>query len=85
MKYHNDSSSSEKEGSMDLAAQSGAAYEVVNRFGSASKEHLVAYSGKDNEFGRTLKRGLKKTSKSSINPEYAKQKHKTTSRFCCRR
>ena len=40
MKYHNDSSSSEKEGSMDLAAQSGAAYEVVNRFGSASKEHF---------------------------------------------
>ena len=46
---------------------------AITGSGSASKEHLVAYSGKDNEFGRTLKRGLKKTSKSSINPEYVKQ------------
>lgn len=56
--------------SLEYAAQSGAAYEVVGRYGSASKEHLVAYSGHDNEFGRTLKRGLKKTSESTVNPEY---------------
>ncbi len=58
------------EGSIELAAQSGAANEVVSRYGSASKQHLVAYSGKDNEFGKTLKRGLKKTSESKVNPKY---------------
>ena len=31
--------------SIDLAAQSGAANEVVSRYGSTSKEHLVSYSG----------------------------------------
>ena len=35
--------------SLEYAAQSGAAYEVVGRYGSASKEHLVAYSGHDND------------------------------------
>ena len=69
------------EDSLNLAAQAGAAHEVVDRFGSASKEHFVAYSGKDNEFGRTLKRGLKKTSKSKINPEYAKQNIKQQAGF----
>ena len=46
--------------SIELVAQAGAANDVVGRFGSASKQHLVAYSGRDNEFGKTLKRGLKK-------------------------
>lgn len=66
---------------MELSMQSGASYEVVNRFGSASKEHLVAYSGKDNELGKTLKRGLKKTSESRINPDYLKQNIKQQAGF----
>lgn len=41
------------------AALAGAATDVVDRFGSAIKEHEVAYSGVDNEAGRTLQKGLK--------------------------
>lgn len=70
-----------EEDSMELSMQSGTSYEVVNRFGSASKEHLVAYSGKDNELGKTLKRGLKKTSESRINPDYLKQNIKQQAGF----
>ena len=71
----------EKNKSIENAAQGGAAHEVVNRYGSASKEHLVAYSGKDNEIGKTLKRGLKKTSKSKVNPEYRNQNIKQQAGF----
>lgn len=70
-----------KHKSLEYAAQSGAAYEVVGRYGSASKEHLVAYSGQDNEYGRTLKRGLKKTSESKVNPEYRDQNLKQQAGF----
>ena len=49
-----------KSESIELAAQSGAAHEVVGRYGDAAKQHYVAYLGKDNEAGKTLKRGLKK-------------------------
>ena len=66
---------------MEYAAQSGAAHEVVSRYGNASKQHLVAYSGQDNEFGRTLKRGLKKTSESKVNPEYRDQNLKQQAGF----
>lgn len=67
--------------SIELVAQAGAANEVVGRFGSASKQHLVAYSGRDNEFGKTLKRGLKKTSESKVNPEYRNQNIKQQAGF----
>ena len=40
----------DKEKSLEYTAQSGAAHEVVSRYGNASKQHLVAYSGQDNEF-----------------------------------
>ena len=70
-----------KDKSLEYAAQSGAAYDVIGRYGSASKEHLVAYSGHDNEFGRTLKRGLKKTSESKVNPEYRYQNLKQQAGF----
>ncbi|MCH5312629.1 MAG: hypothetical protein J1E57_11875 [Prevotella sp.] len=65
----------------DLAAQSGAASETVDRYGSAIKEHHVAYSGEDREFGRTLKRGLKKTSQSKVSSEYKKQNLKQQAGF----
>ncbi len=51
----------------------GAATETVQRYGSAAKEHLVAYSGIDNEKSgedRFLKKGLKKIAKSKVNPDY---------------
>ena len=41
--------------SIDLAAQSGAANEVVSRYGSASKEHLVSYSGVDSQYINGIK------------------------------
>lgn len=62
-----------KQESIELAAQSGAAHEVIECYGNASKQHYVAYTGKDNEVGKTLKRGLKKTSESKVNPEYRNQ------------
>lgn len=67
--------------SIDLAAQSGAANEVVSRYGSAAKEHLVSYSGVDNENGRKLVRGLKKTAGSKINEGYASQNIKQQAGF----
>lgn len=70
-----------KDKSIEYATQSGAAYDVVGRYGSASKEHLVAYSGHDNEYGRTLKRGLKKTSESKVNIEYQEQNIKQQAGF----
>lgn len=41
--------------------------ETINRFGSAAKEHLVAYEGIDRETGQVLKKGLKSISESKIN------------------
>lgn len=43
----------------EQALQTGAAEEVVKRYGSAIKEHIVAYGGVDNETGKTLNRSLK--------------------------
>ena len=74
----NNSSKKKKQDSIDLAAQAGAASEIVNRYGSAEKGHFVAYSGKDNEAGKELKRGLKKIAKSKVNPDYAEQNIKHT-------
>lgn len=62
-----------QESSLENAAQAGAAYEVVDRYGSAAKQHFVSYSGIDNESGQILKRGLKKTAQSSVNPNYERQ------------
>ena len=67
--------------SLELAAQSGAAHEVVGRYGDAAKQHYVSYSGKDNEAGKTLKRGLKKTAESKVNPEYREQNIKQQAGF----
>lgn len=54
-------------------ALEGAATEVVQRYGSAVKEHSVAYTGVDNEKAKKLTRGLKKTAQSKVNSEYEKQ------------
>lgn len=52
------------------AGISGASYEAVQRYGSAVKQHSVAYSGVDNEAGVELKRNLEGISKSKVNPDY---------------
>lgn len=53
------------------AAISGASAETVQRYGAANKEFIVAYSGKDNEAGKTLKKSLKSISQEKINSENA--------------
>ena len=51
-------------------ALQGATVGTVDKFGSAVKEHLVAFSGKDQELGTETTRSLKSISKSKVNPEY---------------
>lgn len=53
------------------AALAGGAAETVRRYGSAIKEHSVAYSGVDNESGVRYTKGLKSISQSKVNPDYA--------------
>ncbi len=52
------------------AGISGASYESVQRYGSAVKQHSMAYSGVDNEAGVEFKRSLKGISQSKVNPDY---------------
>lgn len=44
----------------------GAQAEAVQRYGSAVKEHFVAYNGADRETGKLLKKGLESISKGKI-------------------
>lgn len=62
-------------------AISSASAENVQRYGSAVKEHLVAYSGVDNETGKELKRSLRSVSKQRVNPNYKTQNLKQQSGF----
>lgn len=53
------------------ASVEGSSSEIVQRFGSANKEHIVAFTGIDNERnGFKLKRSLNSISKQKINSEY---------------
>ena len=52
------------------AGIAGAAYETVQRYGAAVKEHYVAYSGVDHEAGKVLAKGLKQISQENVNPDY---------------
>lgn len=52
------------------AGIAGAAYETVQRYGEAAKQHYVAYSGVDNETGKALAKGLKQIAEEKINPDY---------------
>ncbi len=55
--------------------------ETINRLGSAAKEHIVAYSGVDNETGKVLNRSLKDISNSKINPKYEQQNYRQQAGF----
>lgn len=59
----------------------GAAAETVQRYGSAVKQHYVAYSGIDNETGKELQKGLKSIAESKLNPEYIDQNIKQQAGF----
>ena len=57
--------------SIENAGLTGAAAEVVQRYGSANKEFLIGYSGYDNETSLpNLKKSLDSISKSRINSDY---------------
>ena len=66
---------------LERASISGAAAEAVQRYGSAVKEHSVAYTGMDNEAGIRLTRGLKSVSESKINPDFAENNIKQQAGF----
>ncbi|MGF6989789.1 DNA-binding transcriptional MerR regulator [Lachnospiraceae bacterium PM6-15] len=55
------------------AGIAGAAAEKIQRYGSAAKQHYVAYYGIDNEGGKKLAKGLKQLSEQKINPDYKYQ------------
>ena len=55
--------------------------DTVNRNGSAVKEFLVAYSGKDNSTGAQHKRSLKSISESKVNPKTEPQNKKQQAGF----
>ena len=55
--------------------------ELTDRYSSAGKEHVVAYSGNDNESGQTLKKSLKSISQEKVDPNYKKQNLKQQSGF----
>ncbi len=65
----NDKQNREQDGLLN-AGIAGASYETVQRFGSAAKQHFVAYSGKDNETGAQLQKSLKSISQQKVNPDY---------------
>lgn len=48
-----------------------ASYGTIQRYGSAVKEHLVSYSGIDNENGIELQKSLKSIKEQGNNAEYA--------------
>ena len=75
------SNSDEKISTYKNVIVEGASTETVQRYGSAIKEHFVAYSGIDNESGEQLKKGLKQISESKLNPEYIKQNLKQQAGF----
>ena len=62
-------------------ALEGAAAERVTRFGNAVKQHIVSYTGKDNESGKDLVKGLKQISEFNTNPEYYEQNIKQQAGF----
>ena len=64
-----DKKDKDKEKSFDNIILANASSEVVDRYGSAVKEHVVAYSGVDNETGHQLTKGLKSISESKVNTE----------------
>ncbi|OUO50353.1 hypothetical protein B5F77_13040 [Parabacteroides sp. An277] len=70
-----------KNKSIEYSLQSKAAKDVVQRYGSANKEYIVSYSGRDNEANRNLKRGLKRIHRYKVNCKYYKENIKQQAGF----
>lgn len=58
---------------IENAVIEGSAAKIVQGHGAAIKEHIVAYSGVDNETSKTLSKSLSSISKENVNPEYSQQ------------
>lgn len=71
----------DRNASIKNAGIAGANAETVQRFGAAVKEHIVSYSGVDNESGQRLSKGLKDISNSKVNPNYRDTNIKQQSGF----
>ena len=54
---------------------------IVQKYGTAIKEHLVAHNGIDNQTGQQLTRSLKSISKQQTNPNYEYQNLKQRAGF----
>lgn len=70
-----------KKGSLINKTLEGGTAETIQRFGSAVKEHLSAFSGKVDENGKVLKRGLKTIAQSKVNEEFVDQNIKQQAGF----
>lgn len=70
-----------EEKEIEKASITGALYETAQRYGSANKEHLIAYSGVDYENDKKLARGLKQIAEYKINPEYKSINYKQQTGF----
>ncbi len=64
-----------------MMATASIASPAVQRYGSAIKERLVAYSGVDNETGQQLTRSLKSLSQQQTHPDYEYQNLKQRAGF----
>ncbi|MBO1304542.1 hypothetical protein JZO70_00095 [Enterococcus sp. 669A] len=74
-KQVNSQEKKDKKSEILRAGLAGAGNDTVQRFGSAVKEHGVAYSGVDNETGKQLHQSLKGISEGKLNsdPHYREQ------------
>lgn len=66
-----DAKKKDKQDNLINSGIAGASYETVQRYGSAAKEHLVAYSGRDYENGIALQKSLKSIKEQGTNDEFA--------------
>ena len=76
-----DESKKKKSSGIEDSAVNAATSEIVNRYGSAVKEHLVSYSGIDNETGQVLTKSLKSISQEKVNENYKYQNLKQQAGF----
>lgn len=76
-----DNGRKEQSSTLKNVGVAGANAEVVDRYGSAVKEHFVAYSGSDNEIGQQLTKGLESISEHKVNPDYYDQNIKQQAGF----
>lgn len=77
----NEKKKKQKEEDIQNQIIGNASYDTVQRYGSAAKEHYVAYSGVDNETGQTYSKSLKSISESKTHPDYKDQNIKQQSGY----